>query len=91
MEDDTRKVILKMIEEIMSTINNMSRYSDRTPMFVSAIPIKKRNIKSQKSERQKILDKMAVLKELINKSLDINNKKDFEKYSKEYKELINNI
>jgi len=89
MEDDTRKVILKMIEEIMSTINNMSRYSDRTPMFVSAIPIKKRNIKSQKSERQKILDKMAVLKELINKSLDIKDYNNFNKYTKEYNRLIN--
>ena len=87
MDDNIMKHILKMMG---ISEDEMQMYGSK-PMFVSAIPIKKRNIKSQKSERQKILDKMAVLKELINKSLDINNKKDFEKYSKEYKELINNI
>jgi len=86
MDDNIMKHILRMMGV---SEDEMQMYGK--PIFVSVTPIRERSIKPQKSERQKIQDKLAVLKELINKSLDINNKKDFEKYSKEYKELINNI
>lgn len=48
-------------------------------------------LESKVRYKKVIQDRMAVLKELINKSLDIGNKKNFEKYSKEYNKLIKKL
>lgn len=90
IRNNKNKRILRIDEETRKEYLEKNKLNK---FYMDIINLQKRvdTLKLKVEYKKSIQDRMAVLKELINKSLDINNKKDFEKYSKEYKELINNI
>lgn len=90
IRNNKHKQILRVDAEAMKEYLEKSKLNK---LYMDIINLQKRvdTLKSKVEYKKSIQDRMAVLKALIDKSLDIKNQSDFNKYSRRYNELENKI